>query len=102
VCKNPACSGSKKDMENEGSDERDSANRSCSVCKNESVVFCVQCGRGFCLNHGEGVKLTRLVSFHQRLGTCTECKQVVCEECWILNPNGDIVCLKHLEEKRKT
>jgi hypothetical protein len=102
ICKNPTCSGSKQDMENEGSNKRDSVNRFCSVCKKDAVVFCVHCGRGFCLIHNEGVKLNRLESFHQHLGTCVECKQVVCEKCWILNPNGDIVCLAHLEETRET
>lgn len=102
MCKNPACSGFKQELETGSPNMRDSVIRSCNVCKKESVVSCVQCGRGFCQTHSDGAKLNQLGSFHQQLGTCVECKQVVCENCWILNPNGNIVCLIHLEEKRDT
>ena len=58
--------------------------------------------QSFCEEHGKGANLHRLEFFHQRVGTCIVCEQYVCERCWILNPNGDIVCLRHLDEKRKS
>jgi hypothetical protein len=79
-----------------------SANQACSICKNDLILSCSQCGQGFCKTHSEGSQLSQLGTFHQRVGTCVECHEVVCENCWILNPNGDIVCLTHVEKERKT
>jgi len=102
ICKNPSCSESVLGIGEGHPIESDSKNQSCSFCKKKSIVSCVRCGRSFCQTHSEGVDLTRLGSLHQRLGTCVECKQVVCDSCWIFNPNGDILCLTHLEEKSET
>ncbi len=74
----------------------------CRMCMEKQVVVCNQCGEGFCEAHGKGAELSQLADFHQQVGTCVECQKVVCEACWILNPNGDIVCLTHLEQERKT
>lgn len=100
-CKNPSCSESRQETEDEPPLESDSKNHSCSLCKKKSIVSCIRCGRGFCQTHSKGANLTQLGSFHQRLGTCVECKQVVCDSCWIFDSNGDILCLTHLEEKRE-
>ena len=105
-CKNPACPGSLRQLEKGGSEiEEDSSkkpvNQLCSICMNDQVLTCSQCGQGFCTTHGLGSELNQLGTFHQRVGTCVECHQVVCENCWILNPSGDIVCLTHVEKERE-
>ena len=93
ICKNPDCSESIR--------KSDASVSSCDFCGRRKVLTCVQCGQSFCEGHGKGANLHRLEFFHQRVGTCIMCEQYVCEKCWILNPNGDIVCLRHLEEERK-
>ena len=98
-CKNLACS------ESDGHITMDPEHHSiisCSKCAEERVGVCSKCGKGFCKTHGKGAESKRLDNFHQIVGTCVECNQVVCEDCWILNPNGDIVCLEHLEKGRKS
>ena len=106
-CKNISCPESVKHSE-EGEpmtredNPNESVNNPCSICGKEQVAICSQCGKGFCQTHSEGADLNLLGNFHQHVGTCVECQKVVCENCWILNPNGDIVCLTHLEEERKT
>ena len=105
-CKNPTCQGSLKHSEKEGyvmekDSSKESVSQPCSICQNDKVVTCSQCGQGFCITHGVGHDLNQLKTFHQRVGTCVECHQVVCENCWILNPSGDIVCLTHIEEERQ-
>ena len=106
-CKNPSCPEFVKHS-TEGEtmigkeNPEESVSNPCSICAKEEIVICSQCGKGFCQTHGDGADLNQLRDFHQHVGTCVECKKVVCESCWILNPNGDIVCLKHLEEERKS
>jgi hypothetical protein len=106
-CKNPACPGflgqlDEEESETEEDNSKESVNQPCSLCRNDQVLACVQCGQGFCQTHSLGADLNKLGTFHQRVGTCVECHQVVCENCWILNPNGDIVCLYHIKNERKT
>jgi hypothetical protein len=95
-CKNPSCS----EFENE-SKISVQAMKSCIICEKQQQVVCSRCGQGFCKEHGAGAELNQLATLNQRLGTCVECKKVVCDNCWILNPNGDIVCLIHLEDRGK-
>jgi hypothetical protein len=104
LCKDPACPGSMKQVDREEPDiERDNGKertkQPCVVCGKQQIVTCTQCGEGYCETHSIGAELNQLGSFHQRVGTCVECQQVVCEKCWILNPNGDIICLTHLEKE---
>jgi hypothetical protein len=96
-CKNPACPRSERQSHNGEPVTEEDVKRPCRICMKDQVLTCAQCGQGFCQKHSVGAELNQLGSFHQRIGTCVECQQVVCEYCWILNPNGDIVCLKHLE-----
>ncbi len=106
LCKNQACPGSLGHLEEGGSEMEEAISKKpavqpCSICKNDQVVTCTQCGQGFCKTHGIGHELKQMGTFHQRVGTCVECQQVVCENCWILNPSGDIVCLAHVEKERQ-
>jgi len=102
-CKNPACTEYVGELETEKRKSSNvSINRECTICGAEEVYVCVQCGKGFCKLHSTGAEMNHLGSFHQHVGTCIECKQVVCEDCWILNPNGDILCLIHLEDAQKS
>ena len=105
-CKNPSCQGAREHKEKVGSENEEDTSKKlvtqpCNVCKNDQVITCSQCGQGFCRTHGVGHDLNHLGTFHQRIGTCVECQEVVCENCWILNPNGDIVCLTHVEKERQ-
>ena len=100
-CKDPSCQGFQEQSE-DGQITKTGSATPCCMCYEDLVVSCTQCGRGYCESHGKGAELSRLSDFHQHVGTCIECKRVVCENCWILNPNGDIVCLAHLEKQRKT
>lgn len=97
-CKSPDCPAS---IDNHEITHKP-RNQSCKKCDKEAIVFCSQCKSGYCKTHSKGSKSNQLTDFHQCVGTCVECNQIICEDCWILNPNGDIVCLKHIEEKRKT
>ncbi|MFW9788855.1 MAG: hypothetical protein ACFFE1_14335 [Candidatus Thorarchaeota archaeon] len=95
-CRNASCSEFEKES---NLDFR--ATKTCSICDRHQQVVCSQCGQGFCKEHGVGAELNQLATFNQHVGTCVECKLVVCDDCWILNPNGDILCLLHLEESGK-
>ncbi len=97
-CRNPSCSGS----DNGKKIAIRYTNQKCTICGQSQVVTCIQCGTGYCETHSVGAELNNLGSFHQRIGTCVECNHNVCEKCWILNPNGDIVCLVHLEKDRES
>ncbi len=104
-CKNPACPGflgqsEKGELVVEEGSSKESTNLPCSICRNNQVVVCVQCGKGFCQTHSVGSELNQLGTFHQRVGTCVECQHVVCDNCWILNPDGKIVCLTHVKKSR--
>ena len=99
-CKDPTCPGSKEQAE-AGVVSKIPTSNPCSMCDDEIVVQCAQCGQGYCQIHGKGAELSRLGDFYQHIGTCVECKKNVCENCWILNPNGDILCLIHLEKQRE-
>ena len=105
-CNNPVCPEFQRQLDKGDSVmEDDSLNnsvyQSCSICKKEQVITCKQCGQGFCKTHSAGSESKQFVSFHQHIGTCVECQEVVCENCWILNPNGDIICLIHVEREPK-
>jgi hypothetical protein len=105
-CKNPVCPEFQRrlntgESEMRGDSSNKSVKQSCSICGKEQVIACTQCGQGYCQIHGAGSESKQLLSFHQRVGTCIECQEVVCENCWILNPNGDIICLTHVERERK-
>ena len=106
-CKNISCQEFEKQSEEGESMTREVSPiepvvNPCTMCGMEHVVICAQCGKGFCQTHSEGADLNHLGNFHQHVGTCVECRKVVCENCWIMNSNGDIVCLTHLEKERKT
>ncbi len=106
-CTNPKCQSSEKHMDKQEqvsleSSARDHEYQHCSICERDIEVICNQCGRGYCNLHSVGFNLNRLENFHQRVGTCIQCQQVVCERCWILNPNGDIICLTHLEKEHES
>ena len=98
-CVDSNCPGSKITSTGNDSGERmeGPTYESCSLCRNETVVSCCRCSRGFCKKHETGKVEGRLVKWDQRVGTCTICKQVVCENCWILEGDGTITCLVHHE-----
>ena len=93
------CPGSKITSEREYSVEmkKGPTNESCSLCENEVGVSCSRCSRGFCEKHGTGKDEGKLVKWDHRVGTCSMCNQVVCENCWILEGDGIITCLVHHE-----
>ncbi len=102
-CKNPRCQeyilgGTTQEEDN--ADE--CTNQECNICGREKYAVCTQCDRVFCEPHSLGFNSTRFVNFNQHLGTCIECQKIVCENCWILGPNGEITCLIHLEKERKS
>lgn len=102
-CKNPRCQmyfvgGTTQERDN----ANESTNQECNICGKIKYARCTKCGREFCEPHSLGVNSTRFVNFHQHLGTCVECQKIVCENCWILSPKGEIICLIHVEEERKS
>lgn len=102
LCKNSTCSSSKitSNRENSVKMRKESVHKSCSLCESTSVVTCNSCNRSFCEIHGSGQGERYLVKWNQRVGTCSICTQVVCENCWILEEEGAITCLVHLEENK--
>ncbi|MHA2024919.1 MAG: hypothetical protein ACW98U_03365 [Candidatus Thorarchaeota archaeon] len=93
-CSNPQC----QEEENSGEDpfeEMKGSKVECSQCKRNAVVSCSRCNRGFCEIHGNEEVIGKLSKWDQRIGTCTICNLMVCENCWILNGNGLITCLIH-------
>ncbi len=98
-CKNSSCSSSKNTMSGENSVEsrKGSTHNSCSLCESTAVVTCCRCNRSFCETHGNNQGDGYLVKWNQRVGTCSICTQVVCENCWILEDEGAITCLAHHE-----
>lgn len=103
LCKNSSCSSSKFTSSRENSVEmrKGSTHNSCSLCESVAVFLCSKCNRGFCEIHGTGQIEGQLVKCDQRLGTCSICKKVVCENCWILEGDGAITCLAHHEGGHK-
>jgi hypothetical protein len=39
----------------------------------------------------------RVQSPEHHIGTCGFCSFLVCEDCWVVNDNGKVICLNHLE-----
>ncbi|MFW9926054.1 MAG: hypothetical protein ACFFDM_04725 [Candidatus Thorarchaeota archaeon] len=75
------------------------ANRElCAICEKDAVLSCYRCNLGFCEIHGTAQAEEYLVIFDQRVGTCSICKQIVCENCWIFEGDGNITCLAHHEQ----
>lgn len=102
-CRNSNCSSSKITSRRENSVEmrKESVHKSCSLCERAAVVSCCRCNRSFCDIHGTGQGEGCLVKWNQRVGTCSICTQVVCENCWILEDEGTITCLVHHEGRNE-
>jgi hypothetical protein len=102
-CKNSSCSSSKITSSRENSVEMkiEPAPKSCSLCGSVAVVSCGECNRGFCEIHGTGQIEGQLLKWDQRIGTCSICQKVVCENCWILESDGAITCFVHHEGSHK-
>ena len=98
-CKDPTCVASRVEGGNVTKEMKES---SCDICGERQIMTCNQCGRGFCEQHSEHGDKSQLTAFDQQVGTCIQCEKVVCENCWILNPNGEIICLVHLENERES
>lgn len=98
-CRDPNCRGSKiiSKRENELTIRKRSNNKSCSLCDNDAILSCCRCYLGYCKKHGIAENEEYLVKLDQRVGTCSICKQIVCENCWILEGDGAITCLEHHE-----
>ncbi len=97
-CKDVNCIDSYKSIRNDYVKmERRLDYRSCNHCENEAHILCSRCNSGFCETHGTGHDINQLERWNQLVGTCSICKQVVCENCWILEGDGAITCLEHHE-----
>lgn len=72
----------------------------CSRCKESMKIQCQRCESSFCSAHSDGSQLQKLSNNSQIIGTCAKCGIFVCEDCWILDEVGRIICLEHLEEDR--
>ena len=73
--------------------------RSCHKCDNHAEVHCSHCGRGFCEIHSKNKNSNKFEEFTQSIGTCSSCKNYVCEKCWMIEDQGLIFCLEHLESR---
>ena len=73
--------------------------RICSRCKEAAVVSCFRCGSNFCSTHAVNSRSSKLTEVKQIIGTCKMCSNQICEDCWILDESGRIICMVHLEEK---
>ena len=71
----------------------------CSRCKKTAVITCFRCGANFCSIHSANSQRSRLAEAKHLIGTCSRCDTLICEDCWILEEAGKIICLVHLEEK---
>ena len=73
----------------------------CSICGSPAEIKCHVCGQSFCDVHALGKNDSQLHHKDQHVGTCVKCNSYVCEDCWILNTSGSILCLYHLEKNEK-
>ena len=94
-CKNPNCGGI-----SENGEPIDNKTSTCAVCSSSGAVSCSVCGQNYCMDHSAGADQIELIFVDQHVGTCDICGKIVCEYCWILNKDGKITCLNHLESKR--
>ncbi|KXH76535.1 MAG: hypothetical protein AM326_06920 [Candidatus Thorarchaeota archaeon SMTZ-45] len=102
-CKNPACPDCfSRDTALRKEDVEQNTHQTCGICGKVKFVSCAQCGNSFCESHSLGANSNHFMNFNQHLGTCVECLKIICENCWILSPKGEIICLVHLEKERKT
>lgn len=70
----------------------------CIVCGDAGETRCSICHGAYCREHSSGWERVTLVMKDQRMGTCTRCGKTTCENCWILDSKGRIMCLQHLEK----
>ena len=91
-CQNPSCGkvGKAQDVVEHNRSEK------CVICSRDATILCSTCHRRYCDEHSTGMTESRLGRIDQHLGTCSICNEIICEQCWILNEEGDIICLKHL------
>ncbi|MFW9944121.1 MAG: hypothetical protein ACFFB7_03920 [Candidatus Sifarchaeia archaeon] len=71
----------------------------CRVCRGQASFECRKCGTGFCKEHAAKARETVMSGIEHHLGLCCICQELVCEDCWILDGEGRITCLDHLEEE---
>ncbi|MHA1480599.1 MAG: hypothetical protein ACTSQZ_04155 [Candidatus Thorarchaeota archaeon] len=64
-----------------------------------AVVSCFRCGANFCSIHAANNQSSKLAEVKHIIGTCNMCNNLICEDCWILDEFGRIICLIHLKEK---
>jgi hypothetical protein len=69
----------------------------CTICERQETVSCSRCGRSFCEIHSSNSKKMQVQSPEHYVGTCSVCAFLVCEDCWVVNDNGNVICLNHLE-----
>lgn len=72
--------------------------KTCKKCGQPAVVVCARCDSGFCRHHSSHTTSSKFLVFNQCVGTCSKCRQVVCENCWILGEKREISCVIHLEK----
>jgi hypothetical protein len=104
-CKDSKCKGHEQDKSTNNENTLRSSFVSknwCSICGNSSISYCTSCNQGFCEKHAIGLENSRLIHKEQHIGTCVECGKYVCENCWILDDTGAIICLDHLENREQT
>jgi hypothetical protein len=104
LCMNPSCTnkGFSEDYDgDEFGETSDTSNsverRSCSICERQEILSCSRCGRAFCEIHSSNSEKMRVQSPEHHIGTCGFCSFLVCEDCWVVNDNGKVICLNHLE-----
>jgi hypothetical protein len=71
---------------------------SCALCRNDASVSCARCGNMYCNTHSENGKESQFAGLNHYIGLCSVCEILVCENCWILNEKGAILCIEHFED----
>ena len=72
----------------------------CSRCNESMKIQCQRCESSFCSTHSQENQQQKLINNSQIIGTCARCGIFVCEDCWILDEVGRIICLEHLKEDK--
>jgi hypothetical protein len=90
-CNNPNC----KEIESAEIGNLNTQRNKCIICRDLATHHCYRCGVGYCEHHSKNMTETRLVAMEQHLGTCTICREIVCEQCWIFNHLGLVTCQAH-------